>query len=166
MRLVVQLFLAVCYLFPTVALSENQQKLQKNDFTTWPGADIKEFGCFVEKEFGYKDKKFNCSIKQYVNKGDPCKNTVEYYEGLAFPKALSGKVNDKIDSIDLAWEHGHLQSVSIILKGKYTQKTLKESFKLPVEASIQECSKTNTCIILNGFDHMGAGDADCGEQQP
>ncbi|MBK7963339.1 MAG: hypothetical protein IPK04_20405 [Bdellovibrionales bacterium] len=114
---------AIYYLLPAVAFSEHQQPLQRNDFTTWPRAHVKEFGCFLEKEFGYKDKKFNCSLKQYTNKGDPCKNTAEYNEGPEFPKALAGKVNAKIESIDLAWEHGDLQNVSITLKENIQRKS-------------------------------------------
>lgn len=162
MNFVFILSLVLVYLTSAVAFSEKQKVLKKSDFTTWPRADVKEFGCFVEKEFGYKDKKFNCNLGQYVNKGDPCNNTIEYYEGPKFPKELAEKVNAKIDSIDLSWEHGLLQSVSIMFKQKYSEKDLSASFHLPVGASIQDCSKTNTCVILTGFEHVGAGDMDCG----
>lgn len=164
MRIFVTVFLVIFYVFPIAVFSEHQQKLLRSDFTTWPRAHVSEFGCFLEKEFGHKDKKFNCSQKKYINKGDPCKNTEEYYEGPEISQALSTKVDPKIESIHLSWEHGDLQNVSITLKRKYSEKELRESFKLPHGASIQECSKINTCIVLNGFDHMGAGDVDCGEQ--
>lgn len=164
MRTLVIVAAAFFYFLPSEAYSEDQKPLLKNDFTTWPQAQVKEFGCFLEKEFGHKDKKFNCSLRRYTNKGDPCKNSAEYYEGPEFPNALAGKVNARIESIGLAWEHGELQNISVRLKEKYTEKELRDSFKLPLGASIQECSKTQTCIVLIGFDHMGAGDMDCGEQ--
>lgn len=161
MRFLMVLSLVFSYLTSAVAFSEKQKVLKKSDFTTWPLADVKEFGCFLEREFGHKDKKFNCSLGQYINKGDPCKNTSEYYEGPKFPKEFAERVNAKVDSIDLSWEHGLLQSVSITFKNKYSEEELRKSFHLPVGASIQDCSKTNTCVILTGFDHVGVGDMDC-----
>ena len=141
-----------------------QADLKKQDVTTWPKASVKEFGCFLEKQFGHKDEKFNCSLKKYVNKGDPCLNTVVYYEGPRFPHALAKKIDSKIESIDLIWEHGQLQSVALTLDGKYPEKELRQKFKLPAAAQVAECGKKTSCITLTGFAHMGAGDADCGDE--
>lgn len=146
-------------------LAAPPQKLSKTDFTSWPRANAKEFGCFLEKSFGQKDEKFNCELKSYKNSGDPCKNTKEYYEGPTFPREKVGKVNRRIEDIQLSWEHGELQSVSVVMKKKYPAKELKNIFKLPEAASIQDCSLKATCIVLTGFDHMGAGDANCSVNQ-
>lgn len=138
--------------------------LKKLDVTTWPKATSKEFGCFLEKQFGHKDSKFNCSLKKYVNKGDPCLNTTEYYEGPKFPNEHAKKIDSKIESIDLVWEHGQLQSVGLTLDNKYLEKDLRKQFKLSPQVSISDCSTKNTCITIIGFDHMGAGDVDCGDE--
>jgi hypothetical protein len=138
--------------------------LKKKDVTTWPKTSVTEFGCFLEKQFGHKDEKFNCSLKKYVNKGDPCLNTVVYYEGPKFPDALAKKVDRQIQSIDLIWEHGKMQSVALTLDNKYPEKVLRKKFKLPATAQIDDCGPKNTCITVTGFDHIGAGDADCGDE--
>ncbi len=154
----------ILLIFPIFAFAEaGSQKLKKDDFTTWPRAGAKDFGCFLEKEFGHKDSKFNCSLKKYENKGDPCKNTKAYYQGPKFPAAKASLVNQKIQSIDLEWEHGDLQNISVTLKGRSLAAEAKRSFKLPEEADIQDCGLKNTCIVIRGFDHQGAGDVDCGE---
>ncbi len=115
--------------------------LQKKDVTTWPRASVREFGCFLEKQFGHKDKKFNCLLKTYVNKGDPCLNTEVYYEGPQFPNALAKKIDPIIDSVDLIWEHGKLQSLALTLDRRYSEKEMRKKFKLPVTAQVEECSK-------------------------
>lgn len=136
-------------------------KLKKQEITTWPKASVADFGCFLEKQFSYKDEKFNCGLKKYVNKGDPCLNTTEYYEGPKFPAKLAAKINSKIESVDLIWEHGLLQSVALTLNAKYPEKEIRKLFNLPTSAQVDECSKKNTCVTLTGFDHMGAGDTEC-----
>jgi len=138
-----------------------EAQLKKQDITTWPKASVSDFGCFLEKQFGHKDDKFNCGLKKYVNKGDPCLNTTEYYEGPKFPAKLAEKINAKIESVDLIWEHGLLQSVSLTLNAKYPEKEVRKLFKLAKTAQVDDCSKKNTCVTLTGFDHMGAGDSEC-----
>ncbi len=34
-----------------------------------------------------------------------------------------------------------------------------------MSASLQKCSKNASCLSLQGFDHMGSGDMDCGESE-
>lgn len=141
-----------------------QAGLKKKDITTWPKASVVDFGCFLEKEWGYKDGKFNCSLKKYVNKGDPCLNTTEYYEGPKIPNTIAKQIDSKVESIDLIWERGQLQSVALTLDNKYPEKELRKKFKLPTSAQVQDCGKKNSCMTLIGFDHLGAGDADCGDE--
>ena len=136
--------------------------LSKNDFTTWPGAEVKEFGCFLEKEFGFRDKKFNCELRDYKNESNPCKGTDEYYEGPQFPKSKAKAIDRRITSVGLSWEHGRLQNVLITLDRKYSKKVLAGHFKLPAVTAIQNCNHNKTCLSLIGFDHIGAGDVNCG----
>ncbi|MGZ3726892.1 MAG: hypothetical protein ACXWQQ_13900 [Pseudobdellovibrio sp.] len=103
MKLSLILYPIIFLLIPLTAFSEDAPTFQRNDFATWPKASVKEFGCFMEKELDYKDKKFNCSLKKYVNMGDPCKNTTKYYEGPQLPKAAAQKIDAKIKSIHFDW---------------------------------------------------------------
>jgi hypothetical protein len=146
-------------------MAESDQLLKAHDVTTWPRAEAKRFGCFLQTEFGYKDKKFNCSLRHYQNNGDPCKNTKAYYEGPQFPPDKAALVNKRFKSLDLSWEHGKLQQIGITLEGKFPEQDLRTAFKLPENASIQDCSLKETCIVLTGFDHLGAGEANCGENR-
>jgi hypothetical protein len=134
----------------------------KKNFLTWFRADVKSFGCFLEKDFSYRDKKFNCDLKKYRNNGDPCKKTDLYYEGPQIPKDKYNMISERISSMNLAWEHGRLQEISLTLDKKYNEREVKSFFILPKSASIQECSLSNTCVILTVFDHMGGGDVECG----
>jgi len=147
------------------------RRLSRSDITSWPRASAPEFGCFLEKVFGAKDRRFNCSLKGYVNRGDPCSNTKAYYEGPAFPRRKAGEVHPLADDIRLAWEHGELQEIQVTLARRLTDEEARKAFRLPAPGklpahltriSVQQCSKKATCILVEGFDHMGAGEVDCG----
>jgi hypothetical protein len=133
---------------------------------------VTEFGCFLEKVFGTRDPCFNCSLKGYVNRGDPCRNTRAYHEGPAFPRAQASKVHPLVSEIHLAWEHGDLQEVQVTLTRRLSEPEARKAFALPQGGklpayvtliSIQQCSNRATCILVQGFDHIGAGEVDCGE---
>jgi hypothetical protein len=145
---------------------------EKNNVLTWPRTKVDRFGCFLEKQFGYKDKKFNCGLKKYRNAGDPCKKVDAWMEGPTLPDRVAKRVNPLIKSIVLSWEHGELQGVNIEFTQKMTEAKIREILKVPAlnqdnisSLSIQECSTEATCLVLQGFDHVGAGDADCGNNK-
>jgi hypothetical protein len=158
--LFVGLFFPMCIDFIGTFASETNV-LKRQEFTGWPRSRVDDFGCFLEKTFGYVDKKFNCRLKNYINKGDPCKNTTAYYEGPTFPENKAKEVHPLAKSIELSWEHGELQNLIITLNKKMTDAEVRKTFTLSEAASIQQCGLKNTCILLVGFDHMGAGDVDC-----
>ena len=156
-----------------VAKGPARPPLSKHDIVTWPRAGAAELGCFLEKAFGAKDRRFNCTLKGYVNRGDPCKNTKAYYEGPVFPAGKAGEVNPLAREIRLAWEHGDLQEVQVTLVKRLGEEEVRKAFKLPASKtktlpahvtriSIQQCGKDATCILVEGFDHIGAGEVDCG----
>ena len=165
--------------------------------STWPQMSVSAFGCYLEKTFGYRDKRFNCSLKGYKNQGDPCKNTDAYYEGPTFPRNLATKVYPLATDIELSWEHGELQEVRIMLAGTLNEVEVRNAFKLPRAAATalspaeretlpeniedtdiqypsdpihrspatrpSDPSRGQTVVVLEGFDHIGAGDVDCGD---
>ena len=145
-------------------MAESDQILKAYDVTTWPRADARRFGCFLQTEFGHKDKKFNCNLESYRNNGDPCKDTKAYYEGPQFPPDKAALVDKRFKSLDLLWEHGDLQAIEITLAGKFSEQDLRTTFNLPENASVQDCNSKDTCIVLTGFDHIGAGEVDCSEK--
>ncbi len=162
--------LLVFSLFLTASLvhATEATKLRVTDFLSWPRASAATFGCFLEKDFQHKDKKFNCDLKNYKNQGDPHKEIEKYYEGPVFPAGKEAKVHADVSSIELTWEHGDLQGVALTLKRKMTEAEVRKIFKLPAKESyprsnvmsisIQQCSLKATCIVVQGFDHQGAGD--------
>ncbi|MBN3738790.1 MULTISPECIES: hypothetical protein [Burkholderia] len=165
------------------------------DIRAWPRMASPAFGCYVETTFGYRDKRFNCALKKYRNAGDACKNTKAYYEGPAFPDRLAASVHPLATKVDLDWEHGNLQMVTVTLKGTWNEAEVRKAFGLPraegsklteaelrsqpgnvMDTSVQypsaalderlakrpsDPARGTTAVMLNGFDHMGAGDADC-----
>ncbi|MBZ5789148.1 hypothetical protein K8353_03425 [Burkholderia contaminans] len=166
------------------------------DVRTWPRMTSPKFGCYVETTFGYRDKRFNCALKKYRNTGDACGNTKVYNEGPAFPDRLAASVHPLATKVELDWEHGDLQMVTVTLKGTWNEADVRKAFGLPraegrklteaelhsapdnlMDTSVQYPSapldeslakrpsnpaRGTTAVMLYGFDHMGAGDADCG----
>ncbi|MPV66749.1 hypothetical protein [Burkholderia sp. BE17] len=167
------------------------------DVRAWPRMTSPKFGCYVETTFDYRDKRFNCALKKYRNTGDACKNTTAYYEGPAFPDRLAARVHPLATKVELDWEHGDLQMVTVTLKGTWNEADVRKAFGLPraegrklTEAELRKqpdnlmgtsiqypSSPTDdsigrrpsdpahgtTAVMLYGFDHMGAGDVECGE---
>lgn len=164
---------ALCALLFVTQITYAAQAPSKKDVLSWPRTKADQFGCFLEKELGYKDPRFNCSLKNYVNQGSPCTATTEWTEGPAFPHKKAKTIHPLIEDINLAWEHGDLQGVSLTLRKKLTKKAVRKAFNLPKEESyppsranvssisIQDCSLKATCLIIQGFDHQGAGETDC-----
>ncbi|WP_423763014.1 hypothetical protein [Burkholderia sp. NLJ2] len=167
------------------------------DIRAWPRMTSPKFGCYVETTFDYRDKRFNCTLKKYRNAGDACKNTKAYYEGPAFPDRLAARVHPLATKVELDWEHGDLQMVTVTLKGTWNEADVRKAFGLPraegrklteaelrkqpdnlMDTSIQYPSSPTdnslgrrpsdpahgtTAVMLYGFDHMGAGDVECGD---
>jgi len=141
------------------------------DVLSWPRMSAAKFGCYLEKTFGYKDKKFNCSLKDYKNQGDVCKNPEAYSEGPEFPVSKSSAIHPLIETARLSFEHGELQEVSFTLKKILPEAEVRRIFKLPAANAttpenvmniiIQNCGKDSTCLSIEGFEHNGAGDVGC-----
>ena len=128
----------------------------KIDVLTWPRMSSKDFGCWMEEQLGHRDSKFNCATTT-VKSGNPCGSTEAYYAGPAFPAA--------------EWESALLRSVTVVLTEKMPAAKARELFGLPATGygdrdnisfvDVQDCTQADTCLILEGFEHVGAGDAGC-----
>ncbi|WP_426102133.1 hypothetical protein [Massilia sp. TSP1-1-2] len=166
---------AVLALVSRLGFATGNVAVAHHKLLTWPGMNPVQFGCYVEKTFGVRDKRFNCSAKPYVAGGNPCTAADAYEEGPAFPDAAAAKIHPDIKTIDLSWEHGDLQQISVDFKRKLSRKeiatilSLPENFEVPQEKMkfiriyIQECSSDGSCLGIQMFDHQGAGDIDCGD---
>lgn len=151
-----------------VAAALDVHAAEVTDVLSWSRMSADKFGCYLEKTFGYKDAKFNCSLHRYVNNGDPCENTDAYYEGPKFPESLVRKVHPKAKRIILSWEQGELQSFGIFFDKEFTDEEIRQSFNLPEKShhpeniiSIDTDYCTRPCLSVIGFDHMGATDVEC-----
>ena len=98
------------------------------DVRAWPRMTSPTFGCYVETTFGYRDKRFNCALKKYRNTGDACRNTKAYYEGPAFPDRLAASVHPLATKVELDWEQGRLQMVTVTLKGTWNEADVRKAF--------------------------------------
>ena len=152
----------------------------KYNILSWPRMDVAAFGCYLEKELNYRDKKFNCSLTDYSNQGDPCDRTEEYYEGPLFPEDKAGLVHGSIESIRIEYEHGDIREVHIEFKTNMLVRDIQKIFRLPEKAedfpenviSIQYDEniyskekdpdpRYSKWLTITGFDHIGAGESDC-----
>ncbi|MGE0152618.1 MAG: hypothetical protein AB7R90_08355 [Reyranellaceae bacterium] len=160
--------------------AQEPPRLEASNVLSWPRAGVDKFGCMLEREFGVRDPRFNCSLQNYVNRGNPCSAAEAYYEGPAFPPDRETKVMPQIERIEVAHEGGRVQSVTLIFGQRQTQTAIRALLGLPASpraalppnlasASIQGCrpdGATQICnvVLLQGFEHQGAGDVDCGEE--
>ena len=135
----------------------------------WPRMASPAFGCLMEKTLGHRDPRFNCSLKS-VKAGDPCIDTENYYAGPTFPPGLASRIHLLASGVSVEFEHGDLRWVSVTLKRKFSESDVLKAFDLTDErkrppnimfVSVQDCSLGGTCLLLTGFDHLGAGDVDC-----
>ncbi len=91
------------------------------------------------------------------------------------PDVVAARIHPEIKSIDLAWEHGAMQQMSVAFKRKLSRKeiatilSLPEHFEVPqqqlkfIRIYIEQCGIDGSCLGIQMFDHMGAGDVDCGD---
>jgi hypothetical protein len=154
--------------------------LTRHPVLSWMRMTPVEVGCMFQTEYGWRDSVFNCDYKNYVNKGDPCKNDKEYYEGVDIPDSISEKVNPAISELLMDFEHGNLQQLVISLKDSMEVNKAKELFRLPssketlpdnvlsvdygqdmVTPDKPVSSNYTKAIVIIGFEHMGSGDVDC-----
>lgn len=142
-----------------------------NDPLSWAPITRRQLGCALEHR-GHRDPTWNCTSKEGPA-GDPCKQTEAYYAGPSFPDSLVASVSPLVARIDLHWEHGDLQEANLQLKPGVTTTAIEAAFHLAgaelnqprpavMSSSIQACAKNANCLVLQNFDHMGAGDVDCG----
>jgi hypothetical protein len=139
-----------------------------------------EIGCILQTEFKYRDTVFNCDNKNYLNKGDPCKKTNEYYEGIIIPVGLSEKIHPDVKDMHLDFEHGSLRELTITFRDSLSIDKVRTMFNLPAEngnlpkniisisfgENIYSKDKPadpnyTKWLTVTGFEHMGAGEADC-----
>lgn len=139
-----------------------------------------EIGCMLETEFSFRDPVFNCDNKNYVNNGDPCIKTEEYYEGVKIPPNLIKKISPVIQDINLSFEHGNLQKIAITFDNILSKDEIRQTFNLPLDESkfpnnIMAISYGENIISadkptdpnytkwlsITGFEHIGAGDVNC-----
>jgi len=179
MRRVVFVVVVALALQPGTSPAQDQPALEPTNVLTWPRAPVDKFGCMLEREFDTRHPRFNCSLRNYVNRGDACAITDAYYEGPQFPADKVEKVLPQIERVEIANERGQVQAVTVILKQRQTQTAIRALLGLPSPRAalpanissidIQGCrpdgaSQICNVVLIQGFDHMGAGDVDCGEE--
>ncbi len=169
----------VLALAPAFAMAQEPVPLDYTNVLAWPRAGVDRFGCMLERDFETRDPRFNCALRNYVNRGHVCATPDTYYEGPEFPADKAEKVMPQLASIAVAYERGQVQSVTLVFRQRQTQTAIRALLNLPQPGAalpanigavdIQGCrpeGTTQVCnvVLLQGFDHTGAGDVDCGEE--
>lgn len=172
--------LVLCLLAATAAMAQEPEPLpDSTNVLSWPRAGVDRFGCMLERGFDSRDQHFNCALRNYVNRGHVCSAPEAYYEGPEFPADKAETVMPQFAGITVAYERGQVQSVTIVLKQRQTQTAIRALLGLPpprarlpvniASVDIQGCrpegaGQVCNVVLLQGFDHTGAGDVDCGEE--
>ena len=143
------------------------------DLPSWPRMSAPIFGCQLEQRGGYKDADFNCANrKQRRDWGNVCHITRFSYAGPQLSPALARQLHPLIKDVRLEWEYGRLQTVTVAFNKIITPKTLHtvipglkldQPYQRPnlMDASLQQCEQNASCLVLQGFEHLGGADADC-----
>jgi len=147
------------------------------DLITWPRMSVADFACLLEQRTGQGDAQFSCAAsKKLSNWGDACHDTDLSYAGPQLPEGLVRQLDPRIAAVELDWEYGRLQSVNVTFDKIMTAEEVADIFpdvnlEDPTSrenlsnASLQDCAADSSCLYLEGFEHMGGGDADCDDAQ-
>ncbi len=176
------LLLALCGAMAlAVDASAQEISLDAANVLSWPRAGVDRFGCMLEQNFAAPSTRFGCAQQGYVNRGNPCTAADAYYEGPRLPADLATRVSPLLATIDVKYEAGKVQAVTLFLKTRQTESAIRAAFALPpagtitpgniASIDIDGCrpdGPTQVCniVLLQGFDHQGAGDGVCGEETP
>ena len=172
MNLLFALAIAI-FLTSTPVFCLDSEESSKVDILKWPRMKADELGCLFERELGSSDERFNCALKGYVIKRDPCSADGSYNEGPKLKETANTRIHPLVSDIDLNWEGGKLQALSITMKGSLTLDELKDALRLPeqlsypkshpniTDISIQKCGEAKMCVVIQGFEHIGAADIEC-----
>jgi hypothetical protein len=158
-------------------LSNNEIQVSKFHLLQWPRMTADKFGCMLEKQFNYKDKKFNCSLSGYNFSGNPASD--HYDEGPGFPADKVKLIHPSVKSVELEFEHGDLRSLTVRLEKPMLIQEIQRIYLLPDAKQLENAGFLNYEIrydgiesleanpykpvmtdmfIISGFDHQGAGD--------
>ena len=136
---------------------------------TWPRMNAQELGCSLTAQFGQRADLPACVDTAYPQ-GDPCVYIDNWYAGPQFPDGFAPEVHPNVKRVRLNWEHGHVQSVTLLLDGVYSESEAAAMFATPelpanvMTTSVQRCMRDASCMMIIGFDHLGAGEADCSDE--
>lgn len=173
------LALALSASWPATVAAQNTIVLDPTNVLTWPRTPVDRLGCMLERAFDMRDARFNCGLRNYVNRGNACTQVDAYYEGPDFEAAMASNVSPEFDRLQLAHVGGRLQAVTLVLKQRRTRTAIAAVLGLPPPGAmlpanisridIQGCraegpGEVCNVVLIEGFDHVGAGDANCGEE--
>ncbi|MFL5322108.1 MAG: hypothetical protein ACJ790_20770 [Myxococcaceae bacterium] len=144
---------------------------------SWPRQTISELSCTLIDRYDLTDPNYQCGV-QPAKVGDPCKDTTSWYQGPKLPDSALPRIHPDAGAVHLQWEHGMLQSITVDMKRKLTEDEVLDWLSLPAldrapsnvkKIALQDCTQFSTCVVITGFDHLGAGDVECErapEQRP
>ena len=166
-------FLTVIAIIMLLATSCGQQQPKpaeevKVNILSWLRMPADEFGCMMEKTFGHRDARFNCSLTNYKNEGDPCDKWEEWYEGPKFPENLVKKVHPWMKSINIDWEGGMMQAASFSFDEEHSEAEILSEFGIDPDNlpnNINWIDAQDSFLYIEGFMHMGAGDVGCDDDE-
>jgi hypothetical protein len=170
---------AIALLGATGPLGAQELPLEPANVLSWLRAPVDRFGCMLEQGFGASSTRFGCAMKSYVNRGNPCTAVDAYYEGPRLPADFATRVSPLLQNIDVKYEAGKVQAVTLFLKTRQTETAIRAALSLPpagaplplnvINVDIDGCrpdGPTQICniVLIEGFNHQGAGDGACGDE--
>ncbi len=150
----------------TAAVQSCLPPMAQRSLVHWLRMASGDFGCEMERQLGHRDPTYNCSNRRHPT-GDPCRDTVPYYAGPKIPAEAARKLHPNITSLKLTWEHGDIQAFQVCFAPNapvdWVAQTIRSTIRFPGDAKDEPFTPAEDgCYDMQRFDHMGAGDVDCG----
>lgn len=127
-----------------------------------------QLGCSLNAQFTDRGDLPACTDVKYPQ-GDPCVDPDNWYAGPQLPDGFASQVHPNVKRVRLSWEHGHVQAVMLLMDDVYNDDAARVLFaidKLPsnvMAMNVQRCLNKASCVVITGFDHMGGGEVQCGD---
>lgn len=97
---------------PQAARAAAPAPAAKLDVAAWVRMRPSEFGCWMERSFGYRDPDYGCAAPARPAVSDPCQDGFD--DGPSVPAEVARRIHPLLREVDLAWERGALQSARFL----------------------------------------------------
>nr|QLH55415.1 leucine-rich repeat protein [Archangium gephyra] len=120
----------------------------------WLGMPVHDFGCLLQKSFGHRDSRFNCSTTASWLKSRSCADP-SFFNGPTFPTGKSSRIHRRVKGVEVNYEGGRVSALTIKLDKRLSDNDVRHIFglsrSLPSNIAryrISSCGWLGQCLTL------------------